>query len=314
MLTNQITDTAYYVFRLLSSKGIGPAKARQIMEISRNNGIPLYELFQKIDDNRLLPEVIMKYAEPLKSIGQQLFETWDKLIDNEIKSVCYNEKEYPQRLSDALGDKAPIILFYKGNIEILKKPSIGFCGSRKASEKGLETARDCTYQMVNRGANIVSGYAHGVDMATHVTALESGGTTTLVLAEGLLHFKLKNELSHVYDSDRTLVISEFLPGVPWSVRNAMQRNATICGLSSLTILIEAQEKGGSFDAGKKCLAMGRPLFAPVYEGMPESATGNRILLEQGALKLMRSKKTGKAHMQQISDFLFGGKLPLTLNK
>ena len=50
--------------------------------------------------------------------------------------------------------------------------------------------------------------------------------------------------------------------------------------------------------------MRRPLFAPVYEGMPESASGNRVLLSQGAYGLKKSLKTMRANLMPIEDILF----------
>lgn len=296
---------AYYVLWLLTTKSIGQAKARQIIEVCKNNNISLENLYDKVNNGGLLPSYLMNYSEVLKNKDERLDNQWEILLEKHIKSVIYDEEKYPKRLLAALGNKSPVVLFFEGDIEILQKLSIGFCGSRNASKKGLETAKDCAGQMASEGANIISGYAQGIDLATHIAALEAGGVTTLVLAEGIMNFKVRKELSKSYNPSKTLVISEFLPGVPWSVRNAMQRNSTICGLSNLTVLIEAQEKGGSLNAGKKCLSMGRPLFAPVYLGMPESAIGNRILLKQGALELMRDKKTGKAHMSKIREILFG---------
>ncbi|MBF0457252.1 MAG: DNA-processing protein DprA [Nitrospirae bacterium] len=304
MLTNQITNHSYHLLRLLTANGIGNSKSRQIMKACRDNDIPLDELFRSVEANSLLPQFIMKYSEALRINETELDQQWKSLLDKQVNSVSFDEKEYPERLLDALGEKAPLVLFYKGNLDILNKPSAGFCGSRRPSIKGLETARDCAGQLAREGVNIISGYAHGVDMAVHIAALEAGGTTTIILAEGILNFKLKRDIQNVYDQQRTLIISEFIPGLPWSVRNAMKRNSTLCGLSNLTILIEAQEQGGSFNAGKACLKMGRPLFAPVYYGMPESAVGNRLLLEEGALSIMKSKTTGKAHMSKVVELLF----------
>jgi DNA processing protein len=189
----------------------------------------------------------------------------------------------------------------------LEKPSLGFCGSRKASEKGLKTAWDCADQMARKSVNIVSGYAAGVDMTSHKAALEAGGSTTIVLAEGILNFRIKKPLQVLFDEERILVISEFLPKLPWSVRNAMKRNSTICALSDVMILIEAEEKGGSISAGRTCLAMKHPLFAPVYEGMPKSAVGNRILLKTGARELKKNKHSNRANLTQIEEIFFGEK-------
>ncbi|MFH1672523.1 MAG: DNA-processing protein DprA [Pseudomonadota bacterium] len=181
----------------------------------------------------------------------------------------------------------------------MNKTSAGFCGSRKASQKGIATARDCADQLSRKGINIVSGYAAGVDMATHKAALECGGTTTLVLCEGILHFRKKRDLKDMWDWERIAVVSEFLPGVPWNARNAMHRNSTICALTSAMILIEAASKGGSIAAGRTCLKMGIPLFAPVYEGMPETAVGNRELLGQGAQELYKNGHTNRANMKSV---------------
>ncbi|MEA2040626.1 MAG: DNA-processing protein DprA [Thermodesulfobacteriota bacterium] len=199
-----------------------------------------------------------------------------------------------------------MLFFAIGDIGFLTKPCLGFCGSRKANKKGLRTAWDCADQMARKGVNIISGYASGVDMTTHKAALEAGGTTTLVLAGGILNFKIKRDLKDVFDESRVLILSEFLPGIPWSVRNAMQRNSTICSLSQVMVLIEAENKGGSISAGRTSLKMGRPLFAPVYEGMPSTASGNRILLSQGAHGLKKSVKTMRANLTPIEDILFYG--------
>ena len=72
------------------------------------------------------------------------------------------------------------------------------------------------------------------------------------------------------------------------------------------VLIEAENKGGSISAGRTSLKMGRPLFAPVYEGMPSTASGNRILLSQGAHGLKKSVKTMRANLTPIQDLLFHG--------
>ena len=79
----------------------------------------------------------------------------------------------------------------------------------------------------------------------------------------------------------------------------MQRNKTICGLSRAMVLIEARSTGGSIQAGRDCLKMGLPLFAAVYEGSPESATGNEELLRNGAKRLMKSRSRDLPNMAPV---------------
>ena len=62
-----------------------------------------------------------------------------------------------------------------GNIDLLSKRGISFCGSRKASEKGIQTARECAAEAVKLGVGTISGNAAGVDVNVHTATLESGG-------------------------------------------------------------------------------------------------------------------------------------------
>lgn len=78
-----------------------------------------------------------------------------------------NDERYPERLKAVLGDDAPPVLFVKGNISLLCQQAVGFCGSRKASEKGLAVTDSAARVLAQEHICVVSGYAHGVDMAAH---------------------------------------------------------------------------------------------------------------------------------------------------
>lgn len=288
---------AYNILRLLKTPGIGVVKANTILsEIGADFAMEQLQRF-------LSPK---QYEEFIDS-DDRTRQDWDRLVQMGVKFISVLDENYPYLLRERLLKNAPPLLMVLGNSNLLYKESAGFCGSRKASEKGLATAKDCADQLARQNINVVSGYAAGVDMATHQAALEGGGTTTLVLCEGILHFKVKRDLKDLWDWERVVVVSEFLPGVPWSVRNAMQRNKTICSLTSSMILIESSSKGGSIEAGRACLKMGVPLFAPVYHGMPETAVGNRELLQQGAHELYKNSATNRANMTNVFEMMLSSK-------
>src|ERR1035441_684165 len=113
--------------------------------------------------------------------------------------------------------------------------------------KGLDAARDCAAQLARAGVNVVSGYARGVDTASHIAALEAGGTTTLVLATGLAGWWKKNDIAAVWDWNRVLVVSEFELNDPWTPARAFQRNGTICRLSRAVIVAEAARISGTMN-------------------------------------------------------------------
>ncbi|MBL0320167.1 MAG: DNA-processing protein DprA [Alphaproteobacteria bacterium] len=213
--------------------------------------------------------------------------------------ISLDDVLYPERIKIIMGAKAPKFLYLIGNIELLKPQSIGFCGSRKASLKGIETAKDCAEQAANNHIIVISGNATGVDIEAHFNSLKAGGSTIIVIPEGIDHFKIKNELKSVWDWQRILIISQFEPNDPWKAFRAMTRNQLIIALSRVMIVIEAGEKGGTMNAGMETLKMGLPLFVAEYEDMTHDAKGNKILLGLGAQRLAKSKITHRANMQHV---------------
>ena len=219
----------------------------------------------------------------------------------EIIKAEKDDPVYPKRLLAILGKKAPAALYLQGNISLLGSNGIGFCGSRKSSPKGIETVRDCAEQAAEAGITVVSGNAAGIDFEAHFHALSAGGSTILVLPEGINHFRVKRALSPVWDWERVLVVSQFNPDDTWKGFRAMARNLVIIGLSKAMIVIEAGEKGGTMNAGLETLKHGTPLYVAEYQDMSVDARGNKILLDMGGKRLARSRATGRANMFHIFD-------------
>ena len=216
-----------------------------------------------------------------------------------IEKLEQTDSAYPSRLLIVLKNKAPKALYLQGNIGLLKLDGIGFCGSRKSSQRGIDTARDCAEQVANAKLAIVSGNAAGIDFEAHYHALAANGSTILVLPEGINHFRIKRALAPVWDWERTLVISQFNPDDAWRGYRAMTRNQVIIGLSKAMIVIEAGEKGGTMNAGLETLKRDTPLYVAEYQDMSIDARGNMKLPELGGKRLARSRTTGRANMKNV---------------
>lgn len=210
------------------------------------------------------------------------------------------DQSYPAMLKSLLKLNTPPVLSMVGNVRLLTNKKVGFSGSRKVSEKGIAVTRDCVEQLSqDNNMSIVSGYAQGVDREAHYTALASGGSTIIVLSNGISSFYVRQELKEVWDWNRVLVVSEYLPKDKWSVSRAMNRNNTIIGLSDAMVVVEAGLTGGSLDAGLRSLEGKKPLFVPIYSDYPESALGNRMLLEKGASGIGRNKQSNRANVMAL---------------
>jgi DNA processing protein len=217
-----------------------------------------------------------------------------------VRSIKPDEPCYPAAIREMYAPKPAPTLYCAGKLSLINELGVGICGSRKSSDKGIETVRDCAEQIARSAKPIISGNAAGIDVAAHRSALAAGGNTVLVLPEGIDHFRVRKELQDVWDWNRALVVSQFAPNAPWSVYRAMDRNRVIIALSRAMIVVEAGESGGTVAAGLSTLKAGKPLYVAVYENMPERAPGNEKLLQLGGKRVFKGRLSGRA---KIADLL-----------
>jgi len=219
--------------------------------------------------------------------------------------VLLGSPEYPYLLSRVR--TAPPFLFYLGGADLLTAQGIGMCGSRNASDEGLRAAEACGEVATQQGLTVVSGYARGVDTATHVSALSSGGSTVIVLPEGINHFRVKRgPVADVWNEERVLVVSQFSPGRPWSAGNAMARNNVIIGLSLALVVVEASEKGGTLAAGTKALQLNKPVLTLEFAMNPR---GNAELIRQGAISI-RNRTELRIRLMEVTKNPQGNQLSM----
>jgi len=305
----QPSTIEFVAFCLQQSPGVGPVTLRAALSRIAREGLSP-EAFLSLDDRALQSRFALKPPgiASLRQPDAGTLSTWNRLRADFVKILLLGQPGYPQRLASLLPGAAPPLLFVLGNLDLFRHPAVAFCGSRKASDKGLQAARDCARLLAAERINVVSGYAHGIDLAVHRAALEAGGATTLVLAEGVLQFRLKEQLRDLVTEDdlsRLLVVSEFPPGLPWLAHNAMARNHTICGLSQAMIVIESGLEGGTFGAGKTALEIGEPLFCVEYADPSPAAAGNPYFLRHGAFSLKRSRN-GQPNLAKVISVVRNG--------
>lgn len=281
-------DTIEIIYRLLSVKGVGTVQTNRMLFTAQNK-------VRTADD---LESVIRTQL----SVDQQReFDNYYALRHRtpDVEYIAVPAPQYPKTLISFLRQNTPTVLSCIGNLDLLHKLKVGFSGSRNASEKGLWIVGDCVNQLAERDICVVSGYASGVDMAAHRAALQYGGSTIIVLPEGIDAFYVKGEIRDYWDWERVLVVSEFLPHDSWLASRAMRRNNTIIALCDAMCVVEAGETGGSLDAGLKTLNMGKFLFVPLYAQLPDSAKGNPVLLSKGALPMKQKRQTAKVNIEGL---------------
>lgn len=225
---------------------------------------------------------------------ERVDEEASELSDRGVGAALFGSPEYPRLLSHVRA--APPFLFYTGAVDLLAAQGIGVCGSRNASDEGLRAAAACGEVATQHGLTVVSGYARGVDTIAHVSALSSGGSTVIVLPEGINHFRVKpGPVADVWNKERALVVSQFSPSRPWSAGNAMARNNVIIGLSLALVVVEASEKGGTLSAGTKALQLNKPVLTLEFAINP---LGNAELIRRGAISI-RDRAELRARLMEL---------------
>jgi len=273
------------ILQFILTKGVGVEAIRKLCHWAMEHGDGLEDMMQS--DVLLTQAIGLRHtlAENVVRSRDNALRLNDELKDQKVSLVWLGHKDYPRDALETLGRKAPPYLFLKGNRELLRTTGVGFCGSRKASAKGLLISTECAEDLAHRGICVVSGYANGVDVSAHMSALKSSGSTIFVLAEGILQCKEKAGFDEVLSPSNGLFVSQFPPKATWFATNAMQRNSTIIALSRAMVVIEAGESGGSIAAGRAALELHKPLFVVDYATPPPSAAGNRLLLQDGGHRL-----------------------------
>jgi predicted Rossmann fold nucleotide-binding protein DprA/Smf involved in DNA uptake len=137
-----------------------------------------------------------------------------------------------------------------------------------------------------QGVTIVSGGARGIDSVAHGAALECGGKTIVVLAQGIATFQVPPQWQEPIGQGRLAIVSEFAPFAGWESHQALQRNATAVRLSDAFLVVQAEAKSGTSSAGRSALRLKRPLHVVSQTGeRAERFDGNEQLIREGGIPL-----------------------------
>jgi DNA processing protein len=199
----------------------------------------------------------------------------------EIAAVPWSDAAYPVALTTIVDP--PPVLWVRGRVAALSRPSVAIVGSRAGSPYALSVAERLAIDLTAAGLAVVSGLARGVDSAAHRGALANGGATVAVLGSGVdvLYPSEHAPLARDIEKDGA-VISELVPGTPPQRQFFPLRNRIISGLSRAVVVIEAGEKSGSLITARSALEQGRDVLAVPGNVLSGRNRGAHALLRDGA--------------------------------
>src|SRR5262245_33150015 len=169
---SEISNSLYWL-ALALTPGLGPTRGRK-----------LAEHFPKIEDifhaSLTELEALQLQAQSAQHIalGKSLelaHEEYANALAAGIQIISREDAGWPARLSEMYDP--PLVLYVRGNVEALARPSIAIVGTRHPTPYGIGMAERLAGDLAARGLVIISGLARGVDTAGHRGAIKVKGKT-----------------------------------------------------------------------------------------------------------------------------------------
>jgi len=252
------------------------------------------ELFALISGKGEIKKLLLEGKEyVVQNIGQTEYDTLvasanpsylDYVITSlerrNIKAVTTVSKDYPKTLLQT--DYPPLVLYTKGNTELLSDKSFSIVGSRKSLPLSINVAKDYASAMIDAGFTLVTGIAEGVDQAVLETAVSKGAKVISVVAGGLDHIypKANTDLAEKV-IENGLVISEYPPEIAPQRYMFPVRNRIIAGLSVGSLIVSAGLKSGTIYTAEYAEEYGKDVFAIPYSVGIASGQGCNELIKRG---------------------------------
>src|SRR5215470_15371070 len=193
----------------------------------------------------------------------------------------WTEPEYPQTLLQIYDP--PVLLYIRGDPQVLSLPSLSIVGTRKPTVYGAQMAQRLGRELAARGLVIVSGLARGIDAISHQGAMDAHGRAIGVLGTGI-DVCYPKENRKLYDKvvERGAIISDFLLRTHPAPENFPVRNRIVAGMPLGAVIVEGAQYSGSLITARLAMEFGREVFGvPGNVTQPVSFAPNQ-LIKQGA--------------------------------
>ena len=201
-----------------------------------------------------------------------------------IHFLMYEDALYPKRLKEIY--LPPVVLFYKGRLELFNRLSIGIVGARNHTPYSKEALEYLLPDILERKVSIISGLARGVDSLAHQLTLDLKGETIAVIGNGI-NICYPKENQSLYDAigKKGLILSEYPLDSPPLKFHFPYRNRIIAGLSHGLCVIEAKLHSGSLITANVALSENRQVFALPGNITSEYSKGTNELITAGAFPI-----------------------------
>jgi DNA processing protein len=240
----------------------------------------------KIINNTLNSSITIKQYNEIIEDKYNHASKYSKICaENNIQYITFKDRLYPTNLKK--DELSPAIIFYQGDLELLKSKPIAIVGARDIDLYSQQLIADSVSRI---NSPIVSGMAYGVDITAHQNALNNDKKCIAVLPCGILesvfypkeNYKFKDQIIN----NGGLILSQILPDSKPLRYTFIQRNRLIAQISKEVWIVKAALKSGTLTTAGFALELKKKLLVSTYNQYDEGYKGNYELLAKGAKALI----------------------------
>jgi DNA processing protein len=226
----------------------------------------------------------------LSAIGQavpmidSVEEEYLSLVEAGVRVTMVFEPEFPEKLTNS-----PSAIFSIGNISLEKSPCASIISGENTGPKGNSIAQSAASQFAARDITVAGALPSETVVSALSASLGAGGKVISVLPGGILACELPKRIADLFDPQRTLILSPFRPDESANQNASALQTATLCAVSRAVFVVETPDNETAKTALSASKTMSVPLFAAEYADYPAEASGNPILIKNGAVPV-RGKK------------------------
>ena len=207
-----------------------------------------------------------------------------------IRVVTFFDEDYPQQLKNLYD--APIVIYAIGNYKILNDQNkIAVIGARKASNYGINIARQIGKFLSKNNIHTISGLALGIDVNSHIGVLTENyinsysGKAIAVIGNGLdnIYPYQNREIAKKIINNDGCIVSEYIVGTKPLKNNFPARNRIISALADKLVVVEAEnEKSGTMITVDFSLELGKEIYVVPGNINNKMSVGTNRLIKDGA--------------------------------
>jgi DNA processing protein len=281
-------DELHYQIAVTCIEGIGDVSIKSLLAYCGN---PQTIFETKKGQLLKIPGIGHTLAKSLVTNTKAALKLAEKEIEfiqkHKIVPLFCTDKEYPHRLKYCVD--SPVMLYYKGNVDLNASRIVSIVGTRSPSEEGLNLTTQLIDELAQSNILVVSGLAYGIDVAAHKQCLTNALPTVGVLAHGLdriypsAHDRIAKKMINCGG-----LLTEFMSNTNPDAVNFPKRNRIVAGMVDALVVVESKRTGGSLITATIAQTYNKDVFAFPGRAGDELSEGPNGLIKHNKASLIEN--------------------------